>query len=172
MPERRSRKGKIFSLRGQEFYSSPSHWVRILFLRISNSLETISETNYYRTDFVEKILLRENSTFFRTVTVLLTAWKNIGFSPNGEGENKILARSRKGKNFTLRCQEFYSSPSHWVRILFLRISNSLETISFEYEFLSIFRENARFNYLDLDFNNLFRDIGTKMAFNFHKSSQS
>ena len=64
--------------------------------------------------------------------------ENIGFSPNGEGENKILdpkgknscprGEATRARNFSLRGQEFYSSPSHWVRILFLRISNSLETI--------------------------------------------
>ena len=58
---------------------------------------------------------------------------NIGFSPNGEGKNRILDPKGKNscpsgeatwaRNFSLRGQEFYSSQSHWVRILFLRISN-------------------------------------------------
>ena len=65
--------------------------------------------------------------------------QNIGFSPNGEGKNRILDPKGKNscpsgeatwaRNFSLRGQEFYSCPSHWVRILFLRISNRLEAFS-------------------------------------------
>ena len=60
---------------------------------------------------------------------------NIGFSTNGEGENKILApraiildqaAKPRGQEKVPKGQEFYSRPRHWLRILFLRISNSLE----------------------------------------------
>ena len=65
--------------------------------------------------------------------------QNIGFSTNGEGKNRILdpkgknscpsGEATRARNFSLRGQEFYSCPSHWLRILFLRISNRVEAFS-------------------------------------------
>ena len=98
----------------------------------------------------KKIFSHINSLVF----VIHRSVEIIGFSTNGEGKNRILnpkgknscpsGEATRARNFSLRGQEFYSCPSHWLRILFLRISNSLETISktitfsFNFELHSIF----------------------------------